>query len=126
MEKDSNDRTKSNIKHIPIRTCVGTGQKFPKLELLRVISKDNAFVEYDITGKKQGRGANLSMSHEALELALKKHAFERSFKRKLSNEEIQYLKDNFDDMVEQKKFRSTPNKKVVLRISKDQFEDIKK
>ncbi|MEI7604381.1 MAG: YlxR family protein [bacterium] len=109
-------------KHIPVRTCIATGNKFPKKELLRVVSKDDSPIEYDPTGKKQGRGANISMTKQALELAIKKRSFERSFKRKITNEEIQYLRDNFDEAVEEKLFRGSPNKKVVVRIKKEDLQ----
>lgn len=94
------------------------------MELLRIVSKDNAFVEYDVTGKKQGRGANIVMEREALELAIKKHAFDRAFKRKLSDEEIKYLQENFDEAVGEKKFRPSKNSKVNLRIKKEDLESV--
>ena len=112
-------------KHIPMRTCIATGEKFPKRDLLRIVSKDDGFVEYDVTGKKQGRGANISMTREALELAIKKKAFNRAFKRPLSPEEIKYLQENFDEMVEEKKFRPSKNAKVSLRIKKEDLTKIK-
>lgn len=115
---------KDNIKSIPMRTCIATGEKFPKKELLRIVSKDGGFVEFDITGKKQGRGANISMTHEALELALKKRAFNRAFARAITHEEIQYLKDNFDEAVEEKKFRPSKNAKVSIRVKKEDLDKI--
>jgi predicted RNA-binding protein YlxR (DUF448 family) len=111
-----------NQKHIPMRTCIGTGQKLPKKDLIRVVSKDGAPLEYDITGKKQGRGANILMDKAALDLAIKKQAFNRAFKRKITDEEIKYLIDNFNEIVEEKKFRSSPNKRVNLRIKKEDLE----
>lgn len=109
-------------KHIPMRTCIGTGQKLPKRELIRIVSKDGSPIEYDLTGKKSGRGANLSMTHEALELAIKKRAFDRALKKKLTPEEIEYLRTNFDEMVAEKKFRASPNQKVVLRVKKEDID----
>ena len=116
------DVSNKKLKNIPIRTCIGTGKKLPKIELLRIISKDNKTLEYDLSGKKSGRGANISLSIEALELAIKKRAFDRAFKRKINDDEISYLRDNFEAMVDQKKFRSLPHKKVTVRINKAEFE----
>ena len=119
-----NKSVQKNIKHVPIRTCIGTGKKFPKQELIRVVSQNNETLQYDITGKKPGRGANLSLSQEALDLALKKRSFDRSFKRKITKDEIKYLKDNFNEVVEQKLFRLNPNKKVLLRVTKEQIDHL--
>lgn len=111
-------------KNNPIRTCIATGAKLPKRDLLRVVSKDGAFVEYDVTGKKQGRGANISMTREALDLAIKKKAFNRAFKRNISPEETQYLLDNFDEVVAEKQFRPSKNTKVSVRVKKEELESL--
>jgi predicted RNA-binding protein YlxR (DUF448 family) len=112
-------------KTVPMRTCIGTGVKLPKKDLIRVVSKDGEPLQYDLSGKKQGRGANLSMTKEALELAIKKRAFERAFKRKIEESEIAYLRDNFEESVEQKLFRSSPNKKISIRIKKEDLDKIR-
>jgi predicted RNA-binding protein YlxR (DUF448 family) len=111
-------------KHIPMRTCIATGEKYPKKDLLRVVSKDGSALEYDISGKKSGHGANISMTKEALELAIKKGAFSRAFKRKISDEEIKYLRENFDEVVNEKKFRGSPVQKIVVRITKEDLKNI--
>lgn len=114
----------STEQHIPLRTCIATGEKFPKRDLIRIVSQNGGPLEYDLTGKKSGRGANLSMTKEALELAIQKRAFDRAFKRKITPEEIEYLKANFDEVIEEKKFRNFPSQKVNLRVKKDDLENI--
>ena len=42
------------IKKIPMRTCVVTGEKYPKNELLRIVKTPEGNVLPDITGKLNG------------------------------------------------------------------------
>jgi predicted RNA-binding protein YlxR (DUF448 family) len=45
-------------KHVPIRTCLGCGQKKPKEELARIVVENGALM-VDKGGKLPGRGAYL-------------------------------------------------------------------
>ena len=47
------------MKKIPMRTCVITGEKLPKQELIRVVRTPEGNVIVDETGKANGRGAYL-------------------------------------------------------------------
>lgn len=66
------------MKKIPLRKCVATLQQFPKKELIRVVKNNNNEVFIDLKGKQNGRGAYLSMSSEALEIAKKKNSLGRA------------------------------------------------
>ena len=44
------------MKKIPMRTCVITGEKLPKKELIRVVRTPEGTVIVDETGKANGRG----------------------------------------------------------------------
>lgn len=62
------------------RRCVATGETlFPETGLRFVLGPDGALAP-DFTGKLPGRGAWLTPSRPALEAALRKGAFARSFK----------------------------------------------
>ena len=53
----------SSVKKIPMRKCVGCGEMKSKKEMMRVLkTSENEFV-LDATGKKNGRGAYLSLIH---------------------------------------------------------------
>ena len=54
-----------------MRRCVATNESLPKKELLRIVKTPEGTVEVDITGKRNGRGAYLKKSIEALEVAKK-------------------------------------------------------
>ena len=59
------------MKKIPMRTCVITGEKLPKKELIRVVRTPEGNVIIDETGKANGRGAYLKKDIETFEKAKK-------------------------------------------------------
>ena len=59
------------MKKIPMRTCVITGEKLPKKELIRVVRTPEGTVIVDETGKANGRGAYLKKDKEIFEKAKK-------------------------------------------------------
>nr|WP_199222451.1 YlxR family protein [Corynebacterium yudongzhengii] len=67
----------------PIRTCVATRKRLRDSELLRVVydAEANAVIA-DPRRRKPGRGAWITPSLEALDLAEKRHAFARAFRVK--------------------------------------------
>ncbi|MFT8322329.1 MAG: YlxR family protein [Bacillus sp. (in: firmicutes)] len=60
-------------KKVPMRKCVATGEMRPKKELVRIVRSKEGQVSVDLTGKKSGRGAYLSMDKDAVLLAKKKN-----------------------------------------------------
>ena len=65
-------------KKVPMRQCVGCAEMKSKNELIRVIKTPENEIVLDSTGKKNGRGAYLKRSHDAIELAKKKGALKRA------------------------------------------------
>ena len=59
------------MKKIPMRSCVITGEKLPKKELIRVVRTPEGNVIVDESGKANGRGAYLKKSVETFEKAKK-------------------------------------------------------
>lgn len=64
----------------PERRCVATGETLSPDEGLRFVISPDGELAPDFSGKLPGRGAWLSPLRDALEMALKKGAFARSFK----------------------------------------------
>jgi predicted RNA-binding protein YlxR (DUF448 family) len=62
--------------HIPLRTCLASGEKRPKREMIRVVRTTEGRVEMDPTGKKAGRGAYLCLERTCWDQALKKNRLE--------------------------------------------------
>lgn len=70
---------------VPIRTCLGCGQKSSPQTMLRIASKDGAAPvvdELNARKKGEGRGAYLCANEKCLERAVGKKALERSLKLK--------------------------------------------
>lgn len=66
------------MKKIPLRKCLATGEQCPKKELIRVVRNKEGEVFVDPTGKKNGRGAYLKRSQEAIDIAKKKKVLNRA------------------------------------------------
>lgn len=76
----------STNRKVPLRKCVVTGEMLPKKSMLRIVRSKEGEVTVDPTGKKSGRGAYVSKSEEAIELARKKNILERQLEAKIPEE----------------------------------------
>lgn len=79
-------------KKIPLRRCLATGEQFPKKDLLRVVRTPEGNVIVDAKGKANGRGAYISKSLEAVEIAKKKKVFDRELEVEVPAEIYDELK----------------------------------
>ena len=59
------------MKKIPMRSCVITGEKLPKKELIRIVRTPEGTVIVDESGKANGRGAYLKKDLETFDKAEK-------------------------------------------------------
>ncbi len=66
------------MKKIPMRMCVVTREKLPKMELIRVVNIDEGFV-VDETGKVNGHGVYLKKDIEVVEKARKTKCLNKVF-----------------------------------------------
>ena len=80
------------VRKIPERTCVVTREKYPKMELLRIVKTPEGNIEVDLTGKKNGRGAYIKKDLEVLELAKKNKALEKHLEIKIEDNIYDELK----------------------------------
>lgn len=117
-----------STKHVPMRTCIATGQKRPKKELLRLVKLAEPkggedAIQVDVYGKLRGRGANIIPEMSALQKALQNGAIERALKleRKLTPGEVEELTAAFEKAVGEKEFRQG-RKPVKLKVSRVEFE----
>lgn len=78
-------------KKLPLRKCLATNQMFLKKELFRIVKNKENEVFIDLTHKANGRGAYLSRSIEAIELAKKTKVLNRAL-------EIQVPLELYDDL----------------------------
>ena len=61
-----------------MRRCLATNESFPKKELLRIVKTPEGNVVVDTTGKMNGKGAYISRSMEALQIARSKKVLNRA------------------------------------------------
>ena len=73
-------------KKIPLRKCVATGEMHPKKEMSRMVRNKEGEVFVDLTGKKSGRGAYVSKSESAIEIARKKKVLDNQLETKVPAE----------------------------------------
>ncbi len=71
---------------IPIRTCVVSGEKLDKRDLLRIVRSKDGTVQVDETGKLNGRGAYIKKDLAILEIAKKKKVLERKLECNIPDE----------------------------------------
>ena len=78
-------------KKVPLRKCVATGEMLPKKSMVRVVRSKEGEVSVDVTGKKPGRGAYVSKSEQAVDIARKKNILERQLEAKIPDEVYEEL-----------------------------------
>ena len=74
----------AKTRHIPERRCVACGQRFPKLDLIRVVRTPQGTVTVDLTSKSAGRGAYICGNSDCWQRGLTKGNLERSLTVTLS------------------------------------------
>ncbi len=123
MESSKSNKTEEK----QIRTCVVTGEKHHKADMIRIVSFRGEDIMLDLTGKKEGRGCYVSAKEDILEQLIYRNAnkIARVLKKQIKNNEIEYLKNEFPGVVNEKLFRPRASKPVAVRVSKDDLEKIK-
>ena len=85
------------VKKTPMRSCVVTNERLPKMELLRIVKTPEGEVKPDLTGKLNGRGAYIKKDEATLDKAIKTKALERHLECKIEEsvyEEIRNIVKN--------------------------------
>ena len=84
-----------NNKKIPMRLCIGCGEMKSKREMMRVLKTPEDTFVLDVTGRKNGRGADLCKCQDCLQKAIKSKGLERSFKMSIPKEVYVKLEEEF-------------------------------
>ena len=85
------------MKKIPMRSCVITGEKLPKNDLIRVVRTPEGTVIVDETGKANGRGAYLKRDIETFEKAEKSKILDRKLEVEVPVSIYEELKSKIGD-----------------------------
>ena len=80
------------MKKIPMRTCVITGEKLPKKDLVRVVRTPEGNIIVDESGKANGRGAYLKKDLETFEKAEKTKILNRKLETEVPTSIYEELK----------------------------------
>ena len=73
-------------KKIPMRSCVVTKEKLPKIELLRIVKTPDGYIVPDESGKINGRGAYIKKDIAVLEKAIKTKILEKLLETNISED----------------------------------------
>lgn len=80
---------------IPMRKCVVSGDMKPKKEMVRIVKSKEGAVSIDPTGKKNGRGAYISLDTDLVKKAKDKNIFNQALNAQVDDtfydELIEYI-----------------------------------
>ena len=78
------------IKKVPQRKCIGCNTSYSQNDLIR-ITLQNGKLQIDQEIKAEGRGCYVCKNSSCIEKAIKKNAFQRTFKRAFSKDEVEQI-----------------------------------
>lgn len=84
-------------KRVPLRKCIGCGEMIGKKGAVRVVRSKEGEISIDPTGKKSGRGAYICRDSKCLDICIKGHKLERSFKCAVPQEIYDALQKELDE-----------------------------
>ncbi|GEK90895.1 RNase P modulator RnpM [Alkalibacterium kapii] len=70
---------------VPMRKCVVSGQMKPKKEMVRIVRNKEGEVSIDPTGKKNGRGAYISLDPERVKKAKEKKILDQALNTQIDD-----------------------------------------
>ena len=73
-------------KKIPLRSCIITHEKLPKMELIRIVKDKDGNVMVDLSGKMNGHGAYIKRDNDTLDKAIKSKAIDRYLETTISDD----------------------------------------
>jgi len=76
---------------VPMRLCLGCQEMKPKRELFRIVRTPEGEIDFDPTGKRNGRGAYICPQKECLRAAIKARRFDKAFGQPLTAEVVELL-----------------------------------
>ena len=87
-------------KKIPLRKCVATNEQYPKKEMFRIVRTPLGSIEIDEVGKMNGRGAYLSKTKKAIEIAKKKRILDKHLEVAVPDEIYERLLKMLGDSID--------------------------
>ncbi|MFW5720453.1 MAG: YlxR family protein [Candidatus Dojkabacteria bacterium] len=105
------------------RTCVVSRTKHNKADMIRIVSFRGEPLHIDLTGKQPGRGCYIAPEKHVLDKLFQQQGAQlaRSLKKKITLEELEYLKNELPLAIEEKQFRPRHTKSITLKITKEEY-----
>lgn len=87
------------MKKVPIRTCIVCRKRKPKRELARIIASADEGLTYDLTGKKNGRGAYVCPDKACID-KLNAGMLGAALKQKIDPDDLETVKENINKEIQ--------------------------
>ena len=88
-------------KKVPVRMCVGCGEKRPKREMLRIVKTPEGEFHVDATGKQNGRGCYICPDMSCMNAMCKGRKLARSYEMTVDQAVYEGLKEEFEACIVQ-------------------------
>ena len=88
----------SGVRKVPMRRCVGCGERKEKKELIRILRDPSGNILADPTGRANGRGAYLCRNAQCLRTARKSKALEHSLEVRIPEEIYDSLEKEMEEL----------------------------
>ncbi len=80
---------------VPVRMCIGCGEKRPKKEMLRIVRTPEGEFHVDATGRQNGRGCYICPKAECMDAMCKQKRLARSYEMNVEQAVYDSLKEEF-------------------------------
>ena len=87
------------MKKIPMRSCVMCRDKVEKRSLLRIIRNTDGKIEFDPTGKKNGRGVYLCRKEECIQSVKNRQKIRNSLEISPTDEEMNTVFEQINNFI---------------------------
>ena len=87
----------TKVKKPPQRMCIVCKTMRPKAELIRIVRTPEGIMQFDRSGKLNGRGAYICDNAECVEKCLKKKMLNKAFKTNIEEEIYTMLSEEYAD-----------------------------
>lgn len=81
---------------VPMRKCIASNEMKPKKEMVRIVRSKEGLVSIDPTGKKNGRGAYISLDSELVKKAKEKQLISQALNSSVDDSFYEELIDYID------------------------------
>lgn len=83
---------------IPMRTCIGCGEKQSKGEMLRIVKTSEGEFHIDPTGRLNGRGCYVCRKAECMDALVKQRKLNRSYRENVDANVCETLMKEFESL----------------------------